>query len=208
MEVNRKYMKIKVNGKEVFHLTEIQKKIIKHEIEPEIFDDDMTRRCKYWLQIPQRKYAHINRKALIENLQKNGATTIPVNLLKIAEEYADAFPCKYGYKDLTEDIICNVGEQSFSFSVSHRKISRKMKNHLQEKMSKKDYLSYEKEEIEQRIAWILQDKCDNCLKRLKLAWMPRLEKREISDVPIDDELFAELVFSQSDYLESWNINEA
>lgn len=200
-------MKIKVNGKKVFQLTEIQEKIIRHDIEPEIFDDDMTRRCKYWLEIPQKKYAHINRKALVENLQKNGATTLPANLLKIAEIYADTFPCKYGYEDLTEDIICKVGDQSFSFSVSHRKISRKMKNHLQEKMSKKEYLSYEKEEIELRIGWILQHKCDHCLEILKRAWMPRLEKRGISEVPIDDELFAELVFSQSDYLESWNINE-
>ncbi len=200
-------MKITIDGKEVFNLTEIQEKIIRHETEPEIFDDDMTRRCKYWLEIPQKKYSHIHRKALIAQLEQNGATTIPSSLLKLAEHHADTFPCKYGYEDITEDILCNVGDQSFSFSVSHRKISRKMKNSIQNKMSKKEYLSYEKEEMEQRAAWILQDKCDHCLKRLKLAWMPRLEKREISEVPIDDELFAELVFSQSDYVESWNRNE-
>ncbi len=192
-------MKIIIDGKEVLNLTETQKKTIKNEILSEIFDDDMTRRCKYWLEIPQKKYAHIHQKSLISELEKKGTTTIPSNLLKLAEDHSDAFPCKYGYEDITQDILCNVGDQSFSFSVSHRKISRKMKNHLQEKMSKRKYLSYEKEELEQRIAWILQNKCERCLHRLRLAWMPRLEERGISEVPIDDDAFSELVFSQSDY---------
>ncbi len=199
-------MKITIDGKVVLHLTKTQKKIIKHDISPEIFKDDMTRRCKYWLERPQNHYAHINKKEIISKLKEIGATTISSNLLKLAEDHADAFPCKYGYEDLTEDIICKVGDQSFSFSVSHRKVFRKMKECEQDKKSRKDYLIYEKEELEKRIAWILPNKCECCLERLRLSWMPKLEERGVSEVPIDDESFAELVFSQSDYVENHKLN--
>ncbi len=192
-------MKITIDGKEVLQLTEIQEKIIKYEIESEIFDGDMTRRCKYWLERPQNHYAHINKALLTSQVIENGAITIPSNNLRLAEIHADEFPGKYGYEDLISDIPCTVGDDSFSFSVSHQKIFRKMKESEQDRRSLEDYLSYEKEEFEKRIVWILPHRWKRCLNRLKLSWMPKLEKRGIMDVPIDDELFAELVFSQSDY---------
>ncbi len=199
-------MKININGKKVFIIPEINKKIIKHEIPSEIFEEDMARRCKYWLEIPQKKYAHHNKINLMLDLKNKGAKTVPSNLIILAEVHADAFPCKYGYEDITEDIICKVGDHSFSFPVSHRKISRKMKESIQKKKSRKDYVSYEKEEIEQRILWILQHKCEKCLQRLRLSWIPQLENRGITEIPIDDNSFAELVFSQSDYVENHKLN--
>ncbi len=199
-------MKIKIDGKEILNLSEIQEKIIRNEIPPEIFYEDMTKRCKYWLELPSNKYAHVNKKSFISNLKEKGATTIPTNSLKLAETHGDIFPCKYGYKDITKDISCVVGDDSFSFSISHRKVFRKMKEADQEGRSRKDYLSHEKEELEKRLAWILPFKCERCLERLKLGWLPKLEERGIREIPIDDTLFAELVFSQSDYVESYNLN--
>lgn len=192
-------MKITIDGKEVLDLTETQKKIIKNEILSEIFDDDMTRRCKYWLEIPQNKYAHINKDLLTSELIENGAITIPSNNLRLAETHADEFPGKYGYEDLTSDIPCTVGEQSFSFSVSHQKVFRKMEESEQDRRSLEDYLSYEKEKLENRIAWILNHKYEKALKRLIFEWTPRLEERGIIDLPIDDILIADLIFSQPDY---------
>lgn len=199
-------MKITIDGKEVLHLKRIQRKIIKDEIPAEIFRDNMTRRCRYWLERPQNHYANFNKETLISQLQQNGATNIPTNLLKLAEDHADLFPCRYGYADITNDIVCTVGPNSFLFSMSHRKIFRKIKEAEQEKQTRNSYLDYEKEELEKRIGWILQHKWKNCVKRLRFSWMPRLEERGIMNVPIDDELFAELVFSQHDYIESHKLN--
>lgn len=192
-------MKITIDSKEVLELTETQKKIIKNEIPSEIFDEDMTRRCKYWLEIYQNKYAHMNKDLLTSKLIEKGAITVPSNNLRLAETHADEFPGKYGYDDLTSDIPCTVGDQFFSFSVSHQKVFRKMKESEQDRRSLEDYLSYEKEELEKRMAWILPHKYERCLKRLIFEWMPKLENRGISDVPTDDILLAELIFSQSDY---------
>jgi len=43
-------MKIQINGKKVFELTETQKKVIKDEIPHEIFEKDMERRAKWVIQ--------------------------------------------------------------------------------------------------------------------------------------------------------------
>lgn len=40
-------MKVKVDDKDLFELTDIQKKVIKHDIASEIFEDDMKRRLFY-----------------------------------------------------------------------------------------------------------------------------------------------------------------
>ena len=43
-------MKIQINGKKVFELTEIQKKVIQNDIPQEIFDKDMERRVKWVIE--------------------------------------------------------------------------------------------------------------------------------------------------------------
>lgn len=42
-------MKIKVDNQELFELSEVQKKVIKNDIEEEIFDADMKRRLQWVL---------------------------------------------------------------------------------------------------------------------------------------------------------------
>lgn len=192
-------MKVQINGKTVLELSETQMKVIKNDIPSGVFNSDMTRRCKYWLELPQQKYAHANQKRLADELKTNGASTIPTNLLSLAEAHADEYPPKYGYDDITEEIPCQVGDEEFSFSVSHRKVFRKTKESQQENKSFEEYLAYETEACEDRLSWILQHKYERCLERLKLEWLPKLEARGISEIPSDDEFFAELIFSQSDY---------
>lgn len=54
------------------------------------------------------------------------------------------------------------------------------------------------EDCKRRLEWVLMHKYDQCLKRLKEEWEPRLSAR-VSMIPTDPEAFAKLVFSQPDY---------
>lgn len=53
-------------------------------------------------------------------------------------------------------------------------------------------------DMKRRLHWVLHHKYERCLERLKAEWIPKLKNR-VSSIPTDDEKFAELVFSQSDY---------
>lgn len=55
------------------------------------------------------------------------------------------------------------------------------------------------EEIKRRLHWVLTHKYEQCLERLKKEWTPRLKNSGVKSIPLDDDEFAELVFSQSDY---------
>lgn len=55
------------------------------------------------------------------------------------------------------------------------------------------------EDMKRRLHWILTHKYEECFKRLKHEWEPKLKERGIEMFPSDPEKFAELVFSQDDY---------
>lgn len=55
------------------------------------------------------------------------------------------------------------------------------------------------EDMERRVYWILTHKYEQCFKRLKDEWEPKLKERGIEMIPTNEEKFAELVFSQNDY---------
>jgi len=56
------------------------------------------------------------------------------------------------------------------------------------------------EDMRRRILWVLLDqKYKHCFERLKKEWEPRLKANGVTSVPLDDEAFAELVFSQPNY---------
>lgn len=54
-------------------------------------------------------------------------------------------------------------------------------------------------EIKRRIIYYPIHKCEQCFKRMKLEWIPKLAARGFEDIPSDDEEFAKLVFEQPDY---------
>lgn len=191
-------MKITYNNKEVFELNETQKKVIQNDIPTEIFDNDMTRRCKYWLESPAEKHVHAHKEKMIGKLKEKKEKSLPVNDVKLGVRFAELEPCKCGYDDI-EDVECKVGLQSFSFSKDHRKIWRKMKEREQESKDHDAYLADEEKELADRMAWILKHKYERCFERLKNEWLPKLEQRGVQDVPLDDDELAELIFSQPDY---------
>ncbi len=56
------------------------------------------------------------------------------------------------------------------------------------------------EDMKRRLKWVLFDeKYVKCLERLKKEWEPRLKANGVKSIPLDDEEFAELVFSQPEY---------
>lgn len=54
-------------------------------------------------------------------------------------------------------------------------------------------------DMKRRVHYILSHKYERCLERLKQEWMPKLKAAGVSSIPLDDEEFAKLVFSQPDY---------
>ena len=55
------------------------------------------------------------------------------------------------------------------------------------------------DDMKRRVRWILEHKYENCFKRLKQEWEPKLAAKGLKSIPTDADEFAELVFSQTDY---------
>lgn len=77
-------MKISVNDKELFTLSETQKKVIKNDIQDEIFDGDMCRRLQYILC---HKYERCFERLKLEWMPKlkERIASIPTNDDALAE---------------------------------------------------------------------------------------------------------------------------
>lgn len=78
-------MKISVNDKELFTLSDIQKKVICNDIHDDIFDEDMKRRLEYILM---HKYEQCFARLKTEwdkKLIANGVDAVPTNPDKYAE---------------------------------------------------------------------------------------------------------------------------
>lgn len=56
------------------------------------------------------------------------------------------------------------------------------------------------EDMRRRLHYILTHKYERCFERLKKEWEPRLKAKGIQIIPTNEDAFAELVFSQPDYM--------
>jgi len=54
------------------------------------------------------------------------------------------------------------------------------------------------QDLKRRLEWVLMHKYEQCMKKLRNQWMPKLKGR-VESIPLDDDAFAQLIFSQSDY---------
>jgi len=54
-------------------------------------------------------------------------------------------------------------------------------------------------DMERRLQWVLKHKYEQCFKRLKAEWEPKLAANGVRSLPVDKTEFAELVFSQPNY---------
>ncbi len=56
------------------------------------------------------------------------------------------------------------------------------------------------EDMKRRLKWVLLDeKYRKCMERLRKEWEPKLKLEGVSMLPTDDDAFAQIVFSHSDY---------
>ncbi len=55
------------------------------------------------------------------------------------------------------------------------------------------------DDMKRRLQYILTHKYERCLERLKNEWMSKLKDNGIQSIPLDDDHFAQLVFSQPNY---------
>ena len=55
------------------------------------------------------------------------------------------------------------------------------------------------EDILRRLQWVIAHKYQECFKRLKNEWDPKLKTNGVKSVPTDEDGYANLVFSQWNY---------
>lgn len=63
------------------------------------------------------------------------------------------------------------------------------------------------EDMKRRLQWVLMHKYEQCFKRLKDEWEPKLAQR-VESVPTNPDLLAELIFAQPDYMSRKQREEA
>lgn len=72
----------------------------------------------------------------------------------------------------------------------------------QKKVIMNDILSDEFDaDMKRRVKYILIHKYKKCFERLKIEWDKKLKDRGVKSIPLDQEEYAQLVFSQNDYLD-------
>lgn len=73
-------------------------------------------------------------------------------------------------------------------------------NETKQKVIKNEIHSDEfNDDMKRRVKYIIEHKHEQCLKRLKTEWEPKLKAAGVKTIPLDDDEFAKLVFSQPTY---------
>lgn len=71
---------------------------------------------------------------------------------------------------------------------------------IQKKVIKNDILDdIFDEDMKRRLKYVLEHKYEQCFKRLKDEWEPKLRQNGVAMIPTDPDALAELIFSQPDY---------
>ena len=59
-------------------------------------------------------------------------------------------------------------------------------------------------DIKRRIEWVITHKYDQCFKKLKAEWDPKLAAAGVESIPTNKDAFAQLVFQQPGYRDRKN----
>jgi len=79
-------------------------------------------------------------------------------------------------------------QELFSLTETQKKV---IANDINEDMLEDD--------LKRRLEYIIMHKYEQCFKRLKADWEPKLEENGITMMPVKPDDFAQLVFSQPNY---------
>lgn len=88
-------MKISINDKELFTLSETQKNVIKNDIHADIFDNDMARRLQYILMHKYERCFERLKAEWDKKLIENGVKSVPTD----PDAYAQLIFSQPNYKD-------------------------------------------------------------------------------------------------------------
>jgi hypothetical protein len=91
-------MKISVNDKELFSLSETQKLVMKNDIHSDIFEDDMKRRLQYILNHKYEQCFSRLKNEWMSKLKDNGIQDIPLN----DEQFAQLVLSQPNYKNRSQ----------------------------------------------------------------------------------------------------------
>ena len=91
-------MKISIDGKELFALSETQKNVIKNDIQSEVFEEDMARRLQYILTHKYERCFERLQKEWLPKLKKAGIASIPLD----EEEFARLVLSQPDYKSRSQ----------------------------------------------------------------------------------------------------------
>lgn len=182
-------MKISINDEELFVLSELQKKVIQNDIPSGIFEEDMKRRLKYIIDYPCNHFIEKNAQSVREYLKSKGVNFIPTDKMELAAKVFEYAPVKLSEKEKQKHFVKVDGQDLFEIDETKKMLlkSSEVKDSCCVDLSK------------EKLKWILQHKYERCMFRLRQEWETRLSKKGVKEIPVDDDAFAELVFSQPDY---------
>lgn len=55
------------------------------------------------------------------------------------------------------------------------------------------------DDMKRRLHYVLSHKYERCLDRMQKEWIPKLKEKGVESIPLNNDLFADLVFSQPEY---------
>lgn len=179
-------MKITINDEEILTLSDTQKAVIRNDISDEIFEADMARRLHYINDHPCEQCIDRNSASWRSMLKQKGISSIPSDRRKFAElavQQGCLEPCKESADLIVkiDGVECHRIDTILKAMIKKMRACESVDEHCKEQMK-----------------WVLTHKYERCMERLRREWEPKLASR-MDSLPVDDEEFAKLVFSQPDY---------
>lgn len=179
-------MKVSVNGQELYNLTATQLKILADEISTDDLDANLKRRITYFIDREFALCFSQFKKDTLKFLQDKNIETAPAD----PEEYCQLVFGQDEFKNVPEcdDFVTSVDDIQLHV-LSGTKC--KLICHVLKKDAHK--------RLREIVEYFVPHKLEKVAERLRRQWDPRLQAKGINDIPVSDEAFAQLVFSQPEY---------
>ena len=141
-------MKITLNDEEVLTLSELQKKVIKDEIQDNLFENDMKRRLQWVIEHPCFQYIEENAERYNILLKSKNVTSKPLNPFELAKKVFEYEDVPLSDEEKKTHMVKVDGKDLFEITIEHKKLLK-----LQE-----FGVFYVVEWCKGRLKWILQHK--------------------------------------------------
>lgn len=182
-------MKITLNNEELLTLSEMQKKVIQNDIPSSQFESDMKRRLMHVINHPCERFIEKNAQFGREFLKLKGLQYIPSEKMQFASLIFQYAPVSLSEIEKRSHSVMVNDQHFFDISITKKQILKSCvaKNFCCIEWSK------------QQLKWILQHKYERCMESLRMEWEPKLISQGMTQFPIDDNTFSEIVFKNPQY---------